>query len=114
MEPMKLPEHFHILYQRLAKQYDEEMDRWLFKRFYIRATKGKRDYGTLNKFDNLLLLGIFNCETGHYFEWAYNDADQEALFLWVFSNFVKLAERKRLVKKLCDFIQNQLNHTLKL
>jgi len=113
MEQVSLPKYWNILYQRTKTEFDHRFNKWVPKTFYIRAEKGQRDYGTLSRLDHLLLLGIFNHETRSYQEWAYNDDDQEALFKLVFSNFISLKERKRLLLHLKNFMEDQQNHTLK-
>lgn len=104
---------WEIIYERTRTQYDFITKTWIYKTFYIRSTKGKRNYGKLSGIDKLLLLGIYNHSTNQYQEWAYNDDDQLQLFQEVFLNFVKLKERKRLLKKLENFLETQKHHNLR-
>jgi hypothetical protein len=113
MEQVSLPKHWQILYHRTKTQLDPKTNEWVPKTFYLRAEKGKRDYGIISNIDKLLLLGVFNHKTQNYEEWAYNDNDQEEMFKLVFSNFVSIKERKRLLSNLKHFLETQKNHTLK-
>jgi hypothetical protein len=113
MEQVSLPKQWQILYQRTKTQLDSKLNQWVPKTFYVRAERGKRDYGSISNIDKLLLLGIFNHSTQEYQEWAYNDQDQEELFKLVFSNFVSMKERQRLLLRLKTFMETQKNHTLK-
>ena len=105
--------NWNIIYKRSKIQYDSKSNKWIAKTFYIRATKGVREYGAIKDLDKLLLLGVFNNETKEYQEWAFNDVDQEALFKEVFNNFVSIKERKRLLERLNKVIDTQVDHTLK-
>lgn len=101
-----------IVYERTKEQFDHRLCQWVKRTIFIRVEKGKRDYGSLSKFDKLLLIGIFNHSTKEWQEFAYNDNDQEALFKQVFFNFRSLKERRRLIEQLENIKEEQKNHTL--
>jgi hypothetical protein len=109
----KFGKPIQIEYERTKKQYDHALKDWVLKSLFIRAEKGYRKYPDgIKRLDKLLLVGIFNHQTKEVQEFAYNDADQEALLKQVFFNFRSLKERKRLLEQLNQLSEEQQNHTL--
>ena len=102
-----------IEYERTKKQLDHKLRTWITRTLYIRSERGYRKYPDgIKRLDKLLLVGVFNHETKQWQEFAYNDADQEALFQQVFFNFRSLKERRRLLQQLNELVENQQDHTL--
>jgi hypothetical protein len=119
MEPKNLfenlPPGWHVVYSRLSKQRDAITGKWVDKTFYIRTIQGARYYGEItdNGLDRLILVGIFNHDTGQYQDFAYSDKkDMPAFFEAIFKNFVKVSERKRVISvyraKLAELEQHWL------